>query len=224
MLEPEIQGDEATQRRAAEGGRLATGPGAVGGVNLRLELLDEEAAIAGGFAAAKLCVAGGGVLRHATKAGVGDADEDDRLDFIRFGETVGGGVGTPGVAGNIGGEVVEEVLAVVKIEDGKAAGGIGEVGFGEIDGDGALVGVRENGGVEAMAFQAGNAGDARDDLGRRCACRLRGFFAEVLWKQKACILRPIAVWLDETSGERFGFRWLWQCWVGALIYARIALG
>ncbi len=60
-----------------------------------------------------------------------------------------------------GGEVVEEVLAVVEVEDGETAGWIREVRFGEVDGDAALVRFWEDGGVEVVAFEAWDVGDAR---------------------------------------------------------------
>ena len=102
--------------------------------------MDYEAAVACAFASATARIAGGGVLGHAADAGVGDADEDDGLDFAGGGEGVGGFVGAPGAAGNERGAGVDEVLAVVEVEDGEVAGGVGEVGFREVDGDVAATG------------------------------------------------------------------------------------
>ncbi len=135
VVEREGEGDEAAEGGAAEGGVFGAGEGAEVEVDEGLELVDEEAAVARAFSAAATGVAGGGVLGHAAHAGVGDADEDDGLDFAGGGEGVGGFVGTPGAAGNERGAGVDEVLAVVEIEDGKVAGGVGEVGFREVDGD-----------------------------------------------------------------------------------------
>lgn len=98
--------------------------GAVEVVDLGFEFFNKEAGVAAGFASAKFEVTGGGVFGHAAEAGIGDAEEDDWFNLTGFGEAVGGGMGTPGVAGDIGGEVVEEVLTVVKIEDRKTAVGI----------------------------------------------------------------------------------------------------
>ena len=85
-------------------------------------------------------VAGGGVLGHAAETGVGDADEDERLGEAGEVEAVGGLAGAPGAAGDVGGARVEEVLTVVKVEDGKAAVGLGDVGGGEVDVNIAQVG------------------------------------------------------------------------------------
>ena len=60
----------------------------------------------------------------------------------------------PGAAGEVGGLGVDEVLAVVEIEDGEAAGGLGGVLGREIDEDGAVVG--EDGGVEVEELVAGD--------------------------------------------------------------------
>lgn len=70
-------------------------------------------------------------------------------------------MGLPGVSGDVSGEVVEEILTVVEIEDGEAAVGIAEVGFGQVDGDGALGWFGKDGGVEAMPLEAGDVGEAR---------------------------------------------------------------
>lgn len=112
------------------------------------EFLDEEAAVAAAFAAAAPGIAGVGVLGHAADAGVGDADEDDGFDFVGAGEGVGSGVGLPGAMGDEGGAAVDEVLAVVEIEDGEAALGVGEIGFGEVGDDVAAVG--EEAGAEVL--------------------------------------------------------------------------
>ena len=127
----EVERDEAAERGASEAGVLGLGAGAVGAVEEWLDLFEEEAAVAVALAAAVAWVGGGGVLGHAAKAGVGDADEDEGLDEAPVDEAIGGGVRPPGMAGDEGGAVVEEVLAVVEIEDGEAVVGVFEVGAGE---------------------------------------------------------------------------------------------
>ena len=92
-----------------------------------------------------------GVFCHPADAGVGDADEEDGFDFVGAGEGVGGGVGSPGAVSDEGGSAVDEVLAIVEIEDGEAAAGIGEVGFGEVDDDVAATG--EEAGTEVLEAQ-----------------------------------------------------------------------
>lgn len=66
-----------------------------------------------------------------------------------------GGVGSPGSAGDVGETGIEEVLAVVEIEDGKAAGGLVVILWGEVDGDGALLGDGEKLGVELPDLKSG---------------------------------------------------------------------
>jgi hypothetical protein len=147
------QRNQTSERRTADGGVGRVGEGAEGFVDEGFELVDEEAAVAGTFAAAPTGIAGVGVLGHAADAGVGDADEDDGFDFVGSGEGVGGAVDLPGAVGDEGGAAVDEVLAVVEIEDGEATGGlvrggVGEVGFGEVDGDVAAAG--EEAGAEVL--------------------------------------------------------------------------
>lgn len=138
--EAEVERDEATEGRAAEGGAGGFGLRAKGAVDERLELFDEEAAVAVAIASAQTGVAGGGVFGHPAETGVVDADEDEGFDLAVAGEAVGGGVGAPGVVGDVGGAAIKEVLAVVEVEDGEAAPGFGRVGFGQVDHDVAVVG------------------------------------------------------------------------------------
>ena len=146
VSEAKVEGDEAAEGGAAETSLGGFGAGAEGGVDPGLELFDEETAVAMAFASAHAIVAGGGVLGHAAKAGVGDADEDEGFGLVGGVEAVGGFSGSPGVAGYIGGGGVEEVLAVVEIEDGKTAGGFGVVLRRQVHRNRAVV--REDGGVE----------------------------------------------------------------------------
>ena len=99
----------------------------------------KQAAVASAFAAAEAMVAGGRVLGHAADAGVGDADQDDRLDEAVAGEGVRGLARVPGAVDDVGRAAVEEVLAVVEVKDREAAARLGAIGLGEIDGDGAVV-------------------------------------------------------------------------------------
>lgn len=164
---------------------LGLGAGAVGAVEEWLDLVEEQAAIAVALAAAVLGVGGWGVLGHAAQAGVGDADEDEGLDAALGGELVCGGVGEPGMAGEEGGAPVEEILAVVQVQDREAFIRILKVLAGEVDEEGAVLGLGQEGGVEAIAFEAGDGvgrvakegggvGFGRwrrlAGYGRRCAC------------------------------------------------------
>jgi len=147
VVESEGERDEASEGGASEGGIGGVGEGAVGGVDEGLEVVDQELAVEGAFAAAELGIVGGGVLGHAAGACVSDTDEDDGFDEAGAGEVVGGGVGAPGVAREEGAAVVEEVLAVVEIEDGEALIGVGEVGFWEIKSD--VAGAGQEAGLES---------------------------------------------------------------------------
>jgi len=129
MREAEGERDETSERGTAEGRVGWGGEGSEAGVDVREQGFEQELAIEGALASTEFGVGGGGVLGHAAEAGVGDADEDEGLDEAGGGELVCGGVGAPGVAGEVGGSWVEEVLAVVEIEDGEAPAGLGAVGF-----------------------------------------------------------------------------------------------
>ena len=137
--EAEVERDEAAEGGAAERRVGGVGEGAELAIDAGLQLFDEEPAVEIAVAAAKGGVAGGCVLGHAAKAGVVDADEDDGFDEASAGEAVGGGVGLPGVVGDVRGAAVEEVLAVVEIEDRKMARGLVDVGFRQVDFDVASV-------------------------------------------------------------------------------------
>jgi hypothetical protein len=125
VVECDGEGDEAAEGGASDGGVGWVGEGAEGLVDEGFELVDEEASVAGAFATAATGVAGVGVLGHAADAGVGDADEDEGFDFAGAGEGVGGGVGLPGAMGDERGAGVDEVLAILEIEDGEATLGVG---------------------------------------------------------------------------------------------------
>ncbi len=148
VVEGDGQGDEAAEGGATDGGVGGVGEGAEGLVDEGLELVDEETAVAATVSSVTARVAGMGVFCHPPNAGVVDADEDDGFDLVGAGEGIGCGVGLPGAVRDEGGSAVDEVLAVVEIEDGKAAMGFGEVGLGEIDDDVATGG--EEAGAEVV--------------------------------------------------------------------------
>ena len=135
VVEGDGEGDEGAEGGATDGGVGWVGEGAEGLVDEGLEFVDEEAAVAATVSSVTARVAGVGVFCHPPNAGVVDADEDDGFDLVGAGEGVGCGVGLPGAVRDEGGSAVNEVLAVVEIEDGEAAKGLGEVGLGEIDED-----------------------------------------------------------------------------------------
>ena len=151
VVEGDGEGDEASERRPSDGGVGGVREGAKGVVDEGLEFLDQETAVAAAVATAAAWIAGVGVLGHTANAGVVDADEEDGLDFTGAGEGVCGGVGLPGAVGNEGGAAVDEVLAVVQIEDGEAAGWGCEIRFGEVDND--VAAGREEARAEALQAQ-----------------------------------------------------------------------
>jgi len=154
VLEPEEEGDEPAEGGAAESGVFGLREGTVGGVYEGFELLDEDAPVAAAFASAHAEVAGGGVFGHTAEAGVGDADEDDGFNLAGESKIVRGGPRSPGASWDVGGVRVEEVLAVVEVEDREAAVAIVFVLWREVDADGAVVG--QDGGVEVEGLKAGD--------------------------------------------------------------------
>lgn len=153
VVEGDGERDEAAEGGASDGGVGGVGEGAEGAVDEGLEFVDEEATVAGTVSSVTAGIAGVGVFCHPPNAGVVDADEDDGLDLVGAGEGVGCGVGLPGAVSDEGGSAIDEVLAVLEIEDGEAAGwlvrgGVGEIGFGKIDDDVATG--REEAGAEVV--------------------------------------------------------------------------
>ena len=135
MLKANIERDEAAEGGAAQSRVLAVGQGAVGAIDERLDLFDDDSAIGMAFSARTPGFPGGRVLRHAAEAGICDADEDHRLDLACEREVVCGGVGLPCTSGNVRKPRIEEVLTVVKIEDGEAAFRVGLVVRRQVYGD-----------------------------------------------------------------------------------------
>ena len=138
MLKAEIEGDEAAEGGTTKCGVVVFGQGAIGGVYEGLDLLHEDPAVSMAFSACAASVAGRGVFGHAAETGIGDAYQDDGLDLPSQGKAVGGGVGLPCAPGDVGKARVEEVLAVVKVEDGKAAIPVGVILGRQVNGNGAL--------------------------------------------------------------------------------------
>ena len=134
MAQAEVEGDQSSEGGASEGGARGTGERAELAVDEGLEFFGEEAAVEGAKAPFVAAVGNRGVLGDAVDAGVTDADEDEGLDAAGGNQGVGGEVSAPGFAGE-GGARIEEVLAVVEVEDGKAAVGLAEVSDGQVDAD-----------------------------------------------------------------------------------------
>ena len=62
-------------------------------------------------------------------------------------------MGVPGLSGDVGGAAVEEVLAIVEVEDGEPTVVFLEVLRGQVNGDGAIVG--KDIGVEGVSADLG---------------------------------------------------------------------
>jgi hypothetical protein len=181
VVEADGEGDEAAERGAGEPGVLAVRVGSERVVDEGFEFIDEEAGVERAFAAAVTPIAAGGVLLHAMRAGVGDADENDRFDEALADEAVGGGVRAPGAAGDVGGARVEEVLPVVEVQNREAAVGFGAVVGREPDADVAVV--RQVAGVKAL-----DAAEARVAV-------------EVVWIVKGPETIGIHFWLRAVEGQ-----------------------
>src|SRR5450755_3394648 len=94
---------------------------AILGLNQGHQLLEEKFGVAIGATAPELGRFGGRVFVNAGFAGVVNADDDQWLDQPLMDGVVGGFFDVPVVAGNESRRSVEEILAVVKVQDGIAA-------------------------------------------------------------------------------------------------------
>ena len=171
MLEGKEERDKATERGAAKRGVRRIGKGAELAIDEGFEVVNEELTVERAAAATELRVGIGRVLGHALMAGIGNPDEDDRLDALLLGEAIGGGVGAPGVAGKIGGHAIKQILTVMKVEDGEATIGLRQIGDRQVDGDGAIGGERVR--VAKRAEQiAGVGGELwiEDGSGKKAGC------------------------------------------------------
>ena len=138
MLEGKEEGDQAAQRRSTECGVIGRRERTELPIDEGLEIVQQELPVERPAAAAELRVCHRCVLRHAIDASVSDADEDHWFHAGDLGQAISGGVGTPGVTGEVGCSAVKEVLAVVQVKDGKAALRLRKVGGGKIDRDAAI--------------------------------------------------------------------------------------
>src|SRR6266446_3601869 len=116
MLEPHIEGNEASQRRTADAGVLRAGERAVFSIDERLYLFDEEFRVAVGAAAAELGHVSGSVFANA-RLGVVHANDDERSDRAGLNAMIGGLADVPILTRDEGYGPVEKILAIVKIED-----------------------------------------------------------------------------------------------------------
>src|ERR1700734_2036260 len=101
--------------------------------------------------------------------GVVNADDDPRLHFAGAGGGVGLLANLPGLAGDEGGARVEEVLAVLHIDDGVGAVGVLVVAGRHVDDEVALVGQIDAGKGAMQAETAVRSGIAG---GKQCLGRV----------------------------------------------------
>ena len=113
-----VERDEPSEGRAADGGVLAVRFGAVGPVDERLELLDDEPQVILATLALGLVSRAVGVLGPPVRR-VADSDDDERGDLPLLNQFPRRLVQPPFDAAEAGGGV-EEVLTVVHVEDGVA--------------------------------------------------------------------------------------------------------
>ena len=102
----------------------SAGQRAIGAIDERLQLFDQHLAVGIGLAAAEAFVLDRRVFIDAMLAGVVDADDDQRLDLAGEGELVRGLAHSPVVAFAERRLRIEEVLAILHVENGEAPVGV----------------------------------------------------------------------------------------------------
>ena len=120
MLESEIERHQAAQRRSADARVLRIGKRAVFAIDEGFYLFQQKFCVAIGAAASEFWDVGRRVLADA-RLGVVHPDDDERLDGTRLNAIIRGLADVPILSRNERGGAVKEVLAIVKIEDGKMA-------------------------------------------------------------------------------------------------------
>ncbi len=138
MLEPNIEGDQSTERRTADAGMLWAGERAVFAIHKWFHFLDQKSRISIGAAPAELRCMGRRVFPDA-RFGVVYPHDNERLDGARLNATIRGLSNAPILPRDEGGGTIEEILSVLKIEDGKMAPGLVSVSGRRINDEVALV-------------------------------------------------------------------------------------
>src|SRR5260370_25409967 len=137
MLESRIKGDQAAKRRPADAGVLRAGERAIFAIDERLHFFDQKLFIAIGAAAAEFGNVGGSVFANA-RLGVVHPDDDQRGDHASLNTVIGGLPDMPVLSGDEGRGAIEEILAVMKIEDGEMAPGLVSVSGRRVNDEVAL--------------------------------------------------------------------------------------
>lgn len=115
MLEPEIERNQAAQRRAANSGVQRAGESAVFAIYERLHFLNQKFRVAVGAATTEFGDVRGRIFSD-TRFGVVHADDDERFDRARFDAIIRGWADVPVLPGDEGSGAIEKILAVVEIK------------------------------------------------------------------------------------------------------------
>ena len=153
MLKPEIERDQPSQGGPAERCALRSRHRPVRAVDKRFEFVDQQASIRMALAAAGTEVARGRVLSHTPEPCVRNAHKDDGFDIPRPHHRIGRSMRAPGAPGNVREPPIEEVLAIVQVEDRKAARRIFVVSRRQMDCNGAFRRHGEDCGVKATRLE-----------------------------------------------------------------------
>jgi len=138
VLEAEVKRNEAAQRGTANACMLRAMERAVLAIDEGLHFFNQEFCVAVGAAAAEFGDVRGSVFTDA-RFGVVHADDDQRGDCADLNAVIRGLADVPILAGDEGSGAIEKILAVVKIEDGETAGGLGGVSGRSVNDEVALV-------------------------------------------------------------------------------------
>src|SRR6266567_4006071 len=138
MLESNIERGQTTQRRTTDAGMLRAGKRAVFAIHKWFHFLNQKPCISVGAAPAEFRCMGWGVFPDAC-FGVVYPHDNERLDSIRLNAMIRSLSHAPILPWDEGGGAIEEILSVMKIEDGKMPSRLVSVSGRRIDDEVALV-------------------------------------------------------------------------------------
>src|SRR5712692_2208159 len=157
MLEPQIEGNEAAQRRTADAGVLRAGERAVFAIDERLHFFKQKFCIAVGASAAEFGDVGGSVFANP-RLGVVHPDDDQRGDRAGLNAMIRGLPDVPVLPGDEGSGAIEEILAIMKIKDGETAPGLAGVTGRRVNDEVALIAEKARGELFVFAELSGTHG------------------------------------------------------------------
>ena len=138
MLESNIEGDQTTERRTADASMLRAGERAVFAIHEWSHFLNQKSCISVGAASAEFRCMGWGVFPDAC-FGVVHRHDNERLDSARLNGVIRGLSNAPILPWDEGGGAIEEILSVLKIEDGEMPSRLVSVSGRRINDEVALV-------------------------------------------------------------------------------------